>query len=159
MSEVFEGCVVPSPDGKAPSIPEHFVAELDLVTASIGPDALIIFRSDLRDVSAFTPRIDEVAAALSCDVDRALVVRYDSRIGHRSSSLYRDGRLVGEYGQDGELFVPLDDDGEPILSAAPVLRKDFHADLEYETIRNAIQQGLETIGVGTWDELFRVMTS
>lgn len=158
MSEIFEGIVVPVGEGSALQLSPDVVDELSLVTRTLGSDASVVFRSDPRGSAAFTAAIDEVASEMSRQAGSALVVRFDSRIGHRSSSLYCDGRQVQLFGNQGELFVPLDEKGQPVLSATPIRREDLELDVEYETISNAIQQGLHALGAGSWSELFGLMT-
>jgi hypothetical protein len=96
--------------------------------------------------------------SLSIPFGRALLVRY-SRLGHRSSRLCIAGEETACFGKDDELFVPLDDRGYPITSATPKSRFEWEPNEEYETISNAIQLGLERLGVGRWDSLFDLMTS
>jgi len=160
VSEVFEGVVVPvwgSAGWRAPARLSMGLKGLDV--RRLGSDAEVVFRSAPRSDAAFSDKLDEVAVAASDDVGRALVVRYDSRIGHRSAVLFEKGREVERFDEAGELFLPLDDDGEPITTAPPIPRRDLDPDLEYETVSNAIQQGLDALGAGTWVDLFDVMTS
>ena len=155
MSEIFEGAIVPAINGGPPALSG---IAMRLAASSLGPDAFVLYRTDLRRDAAFTREIDGLAEHLSNVTGRALVLRYDSRLGHRSSRLYIDGRQIRAFGEDDELFVPLDDDGEPVLSARPVRRDEFEAGAEYETVRNAIQLGMDALGVGDWKALVGVMT-
>jgi hypothetical protein len=66
---------------------------------------------------------------------------------------------VRAFGEADELFVPLDEEGEPIVFAEPLLAEELSEDLEYETIANAIQLGLGAMGAGAWDELFNFITA
>ncbi len=157
MSEIFEGVVVPAVGGRAPA-PAGRPAPLELSIARLGPDAFVVYRSDARHAAAFTDRTEALAEGLSEVVGRALLVRYDSRIGHRSACVYEHGNRVRTFGEDDELFVPLDEEGEPILSADPVTRSEFEDGEEYETVRNAIEQGLDALGVAEWDSLLDLMT-
>jgi len=103
--------------------------------------------------------MDDLARELSQLLGRALVVRFDSRIGHRSSALFEHGSLSRAFGEQEELFVPLDERGEPTAGAAPVRRWERDPDAEYETSKNAIQLGLEALGAGEWEQLFEVITA
>lgn len=154
MSEVFEGIVMPVAEGQTVALPAKWFA-----TAAVGQKAAAVYRIDQRDVAAFEGEIDHLAAELSKSFGKALVVRYDSRVGHRSSVFFRDGAMVCSYGEDDELFVPLDVNGAPITIAPPIKRADFSEGEEYETMCNAIQLGLVTLGVGEWNLLFELMTS
>ncbi len=158
MSEVFEGVVIPLRVGEPSTTIEGIVSDLPLTTMRVTPDAVVLFRTDPRVAAAFSPGIDELAAEASMAVGHALAVRYDSRIGHRSAVLFRDGQSVRRFGEDDELFVPLDDDGEPIRTASPLGLGELDSNLEYETISNAIQQGLDALGVGAWRQLFQIIT-
>ena len=55
--------------------------------------------------------------------------------------------LKTHFGEDDELWVPLDENGQPDLSAAPLAVDDLLDDEEYATLKNAIDLGLEEFGV------------
>jgi hypothetical protein len=71
--------------------------------------------------------------------------------------LYVDGKLIKEFGEGDELFVPLAENGEPIKTAPRIKLADFIAGEEYETIQNAIELGLAEFGSGNWLDLKQVI--
>jgi hypothetical protein len=54
---------------------------------------------------------------------------------------------ITSFGADDELWVPLDEDGNPLVTACArrIGELDHDAGAEYETCRNAIQLGLEAL--------------
>lgn len=153
MSEVFEGIVV----NAGVVLPDSL--SMPMAASEIVGGAIVLYRIDERAAAAFSPRVDELASFLSRGGGRCLVVRYDSRIGHRSSTLYVDGSLKEAFDERSELFVRLDDVGEPILTEPPITRGGFLPGEEYETAVNAIQLGLSAFGDGEWNSLYKLMTS
>jgi hypothetical protein len=103
--------------------------------------------------------MEELAAAASKPARRALLIRFDSRTGHRSAELFEDGERRRSFGDADELYVPLDESGEPVLTAAPLRFADLDPEQEYETIENAIQLGLKAFGRGDWKTLFALITA
>jgi len=159
MSEVFEGMIVPA---SAESLwPEHDIHARGLVleTQDLGDDLAVVYRSDPRSEGGFTQRMEEFAAEASMRAPRILLVRFDSRTGHRSAALFENGKRKQDFGETDELYVPLDEAGEPIGDAPRLRRSELDPDQEYETIENAIQLGLKALGRGKWPDLFRMITS
>lgn len=154
MSEIFEGVLV------AAGIKElRYLNEQALELSALSSGVSVVFRDDARSKLQFAEAIEDLARMLSAKYSRALVVRYDSRIGHRSSEVMDGGRCVASYGENDELFVPLDEDGEPLDDATPIRRENLLQGEEYETKVNAIQLGLNHVEWNVWNELFDLMTS
>lgn len=103
--------------------------------------------------------MDELAAEVSKSCGKALLARFDSRAGSRSSAVFENGQLGQTFGEDDELYVPLDDKGDPVRNASPVRLTMLDPDQEYETIQNAIQLGLRAFGRDRWTQLFRLITA
>jgi hypothetical protein len=158
MSEVFEGVVVSARTAELIHDQITSAGNLLLSTETVDPKAIVVFRTGPREQALFSEKMEELASQLSRFESSALLVRYDSRMGHRSSSLFVGGDQVQTFNEDDEEYVPLDDLGEPIVSARPVHISEFDPTQEYETIRNAIQLGLDALGFGHWDQLFKVIT-
>ena len=159
MSEVFEGVLCSAK-------PEELSTGLDATGTSsflnvhpLTPSTSVAYRIQARQKTAFSTEVNEVAAKLSELFERALVVRYDSRIGHRSAEYFVRGQLERAFGEEDELFVGVDEAGMP-LESSPVYRlEELDPDVEYETKTNAIQLGLDASGLCDWETLFRFMTS
>jgi hypothetical protein len=152
MSEVFEGVLLASPFnevqqavGTLPSSLSPKVERLD--------DLSIVSRNDQGGRPQFSPEAERIAADLSNIVGKALVVRYDSRIGHRSSELFVNGNMERAFDEADELWVLLDEEGEPLLDGERFKLADLDPDQEYEAIANAIELGLQSLGSGDWKKL------
>jgi hypothetical protein len=154
VSEVFEGIVV----SRQPTEIGPIESKLPLRSEPL-QNATIIYRSDSRSAAAFAPEIERLAEQLAERLGAATVVRYDSRIGHRSSIAFRRGQPPQSYGPEHELFVPLDDEGEPRSDVEPVTFKERDPSEEYETATNAIEHGLRVIGGPEWSNLRRFIAS
>jgi hypothetical protein len=156
MSEVFEGIVIPRA-AQDITISGLTVNGHNLEVLTLARDISVAFRNEPRAAMRFTNAMETVAESLSEKYSRALLVRYDSRISHRSSIMYGYGTKVDEFAGDKELFVPLGERGLPILTARPLLEVEFEDGVEYETCQNAIQLGLAKCGWDVWEKLFDVM--
>ena len=89
--------------------------------------------------------------------DRALFIVYNDQTGDRYSEYMENGRSVAEFGAQNELYVPLNEKGEPETEHRPLQHRELVKDVEYETIRNAIQLGLEGIGSpDLWENIRRL---
>jgi hypothetical protein len=156
VSEVFEGVIVPV---QAASFAEARGREQGLVleTQHFDGDLSAIYRSDPRVQAVFSPIMDTLAAEASKRAGRALVARYDSRMGTRSSALFENGQQKQLFGEADELYVPLDESGSPVDGAKPLTVANLDPNEEYETTVNAIQLGLQALGGGSWKELYRLI--
>jgi hypothetical protein len=157
MSEVFEGVVCNGPAHRVGRIAQRFSRSLCLDVVEMPGPVAVVYRNDPRSMSVFTHGIDELAAAISAECCPALLVRYDSSVGHRSSRLYLDGHLKRDFTDRDELFVPLDEAGLPVTSQPQLKFAELAPDKEYETIQNAVELGLASLGRGQWSDLKRLM--
>jgi hypothetical protein len=139
MSEVFEGVITRAPANAVCSTLELALVSLALRISELSGLASVVYRNDSRQSSTFAEEMDRLAKTLSDKLSKAVLVRYDSRIGHRSATLYVKGALNQRFGRDDELFVPLDNAGNPMMSSSPIHFLEFVEGEEYETIQNAIE--------------------
>ena len=86
-------------------------------------------------------------------------MRYDNQVGARWSALYENGKLTTEFTAAAEVYVELDEDGNPALSGPRCHADDLVDGVEYETVENAIQRGLASLGRGSWTTLKRVISN
>ena len=158
MSEVFEGIISPT---QVTSFAEVNGRErgLELETHQIGDGLTAVYRSDPRPEAAFCSKMDELAAEVSRRGERVLLARFDSRVGKRSSAIFENGERRQAFSEADELYVPLDERGDPVRDAPPLTLAMLDPREEYETIQNALQLGLRALGRGSWDELFRLITT
>jgi len=156
VSEVFEGVVSQRASNRAKTFAESEGLQVRQEDLDGG---IVIYRTETRENLHFSDVTDRLAIRIGEDVGVAVVVRYDSRIGHRSSVVYRVGQPAEHYGPDEELFVPLDDEGEPQTDVKPIPASKLDPDEEYETSVNAIELGLRAIGALPWETLRRFIAS
>jgi hypothetical protein len=157
MSEIFEGIVYPTAEPRAAD--RALTPGPPLETRILDHNLAVSFRQDPRARAAFSDQMDGLAAEYSRHLGKALLVRFDSRIGHRSAELFERGRHVRSFGETDELYVPLDERGMPIGTAKALPADQLDPTVEYETSTNAIQLGLRSLAADGWDSLFAVMTS
>ena len=63
------------------------------------------------------------------------------------------GEVVEDYSLDDELWVALNEEGDPEPSHGLFTNSEFKNGVEYETQKNAVQLGLDTIGFTDWKGL------
>jgi hypothetical protein len=152
MSEVFEGVLLASRFNEVQMAIRTISPSLSLKVERLD-DLSIVSRNDQIGRPQFSPEIEQVAADLSKIVGKALVVRYDSRIGHRTSELFINGNMEKAFDEADEVYVLLDEDGEPLVDGERFKLADMDSDHEYDTIENAIELGLQSLGSGDWEKL------
>lgn len=155
MSAVFEGILISGTanSGSKPRLKEFCTSRLSGIRIGYAPlddEVTAIVRVGDRN-EAFSEKFDELGAVLSSTYGKALVVRYDSRIGHRSSTYFEAGAEVASFGEKDEIYSPLKDDGS--VTGTRITFDKLDDDEEYETIENAIELGLNRLAMGTWEDL------
>jgi hypothetical protein len=156
MSDVFEGVLLASPFNEVQQAIRTLSPSLSLQVETLD-DLSIVSRNDQVGRPQFSPEIEPVAADLSKILGKALVVRYDSRIGHRTSELFINGNMEKAFDEDDEVWVLLDEDGKPLVDGERFKLADMDPDQEYDTVENAIQFGIQSFGSGDYKELRRFM--
>jgi hypothetical protein len=152
MSEVFEGVLLASPFNEVQKAVRTLPSSLSLKVEKLD-DLSVVSRNDQVGRPQFSQEIEQVATGLSNILGKALVVRHDSRIGHRTSELFINGNMERAFDEDDEVWVLLDEDGEPLVDGKRFKLADLDPDQEYETIENAIELGIQSLGSGDWKEL------
>ena len=159
MSEIFEGVLVRNERAELERALAAVASPLSLAVAAVSPGVWAAYRDDPRGSAAFSEEVERVAREISAVLGRALVVRYDSRVGHRSACLYQQGALGRHFGEADETYVGLDAKGYPLEKGQKYRADELDPNKEYETALNAIQIGLEALGGGDWNELHALMTT
>lgn len=159
MSSIFEGILCPAEPSAVRKDLISTNTDLTLAVSAVPGDVTAVIRESLRSELRFSAEIDDLAANLSSVYGSSLVVRYDDRIGHRSSILYKEGKRARSFGEEDETYVLLDEEGEPLRDGARFKLAELTSDEEYETIENAIQAGLAEFGKGDWESLHELLTS
>ncbi len=151
MSEIYEGIVCKAKKAELEEFlsAEQTVAfELKAVNSEI---ILILFEGRER-------RFYEGAALVAVEISRrfhkALLFQYDSRVGHRASTLFVDGKMNRSFDATDEKYLILDESGHPDANAEPVYYSEMLDGEEYETAKNAIDLGLERLAANlSWSFL------
>jgi hypothetical protein len=142
MSELYEGVVIRIEQAAAiaafrsleSSRPIRLVRLADR-TFGIYP---VLSRSE-----PLTPReIGLIAQKLSIDVGVALAVFYDNRCGLNAATLFQGGLEIRVFDEDDEVWISVDDSGEPNWNALALPVGKLDPDGEYACIRSAIDAGL-----------------
>jgi hypothetical protein len=154
MSEVFEGVLLTATFNEVEQAVKTLPSSLNPRLKRLG-DVSVVYCDNQRNRRPFSPDIERIASDLSGNLGKALVVRYDSGVGHRSSKLFVNRNMEKAFCETDEVFVPLDEDGYPLLDGERFKLPDMDPDQEYETIENAIQLGLQSLGAGDWKELHK----
>jgi hypothetical protein len=157
MSTIFEGILCPAKPEQVQQALLDTEIPWNLALSDLPSDLTAVVREDPRSALVFAEAFDGLAEFLSDRLGTSLVIRHDDRIGHRSSKLYRNGELVQAFGEDDELYVLLDEEGEPISDGERFSLRELDPDEEYETVKNAIQLGLDGLGRGDWNSVFSLI--
>ena len=148
MSEMYECIIVTGPRDEARQAFRNTQSPLCIGFGEIDHDLFAVYVKETGRL--FNHAEDEkIAITLSQRLGTALLVLYDNRCGSRFAALYARGIHVREFGESDELWVALDEEGEPLVSGRRFRWgdiKDDH-DGEYDCIRNAIDAGLEALGI------------
>jgi hypothetical protein len=152
MSEVFEGivCKRSATDVKSALMSDNFAANLVIEPFTL--HGCIVTKPPVAPTRTFSS-MEPIALWLSRQFDSVLLVRYDSRVGVRYSALFQLGVETQRFDRETEMYVPLDDAGEPLLDANWRRFSELDPNAEYETVQNAIELGFEVFGYGSWPEL------
>ncbi len=155
MSAVFEGLLLrfDGVDEACFQIGSYLKSKkvpISLDYRNLDDDVFVIFRTDDRN-APFSEDVEKLAVELSAAVNKALVVRYDSRTGYRSSSYFEGGVPIIGFDNEDEIYLGVNEDGT--LSGEQFTYDQVIGGVDYEMSQNAIQSGLEKLGAGNWDKL------
>jgi hypothetical protein len=155
VSEVFEGVLFRGVAALVQPVLDNAREQFPVDLEPVGKGLSALFRTGPRADAEFSETMDRVAALTSELTGSALLIRYDSRVGYRSSALYQQGRLVRAVGPADERWIRLDRHSERQVNGPTysVDELELDPDAEYETLENAVELGLDALGAGDWDEL------
>lgn len=109
----------------------------------------MIYRMYLGKFEGVSDEVDRVGEDLSRKLGKTLVVRYYSTTCYHSASMYEHGKRLSSFGEDDEIWVPLDEEGRHILDAGMFKLSELDDEVEYDTLRTAIDLGLQAMGVNS----------
>src|SRR5262245_21055913 len=135
MSELFEAVIT-----KVTSVIAHetfsaLSSPLHLRLIRLSDDLCAIYRVATRSDLFVEASMDKVAAQVSKSCGAALAIFYDNRGGVNCSHLFRAGVLNASFGERDEVWVRLDDEGEPIMDGQRFSVDQLSDDEEYDCIR------------------------
>ncbi|MEM7717149.1 MAG: hypothetical protein AAF349_26970 [Cyanobacteria bacterium P01_A01_bin.68] len=160
MSCVFEGILTKASSEKVKyNVNQKISTNLKLKFEKLN-DYLSCFNV-VENSRNFSSDLDSVASQISEIFSQAILIRYDDRIGYRESIIFEKGVPVKQFNLADEIWVMLDEDGNPILDSQQFTIDQIEEDdEEYETIYNAIQLGIEFVGINknVWKEVHSFIT-
>jgi len=146
MSELYEGVVV---CGDADPVAAEFNAlgtHRSLRLVRLTDQTYGIYPVATRS----GPLNESATKSLACEISRtlksALAVFYDNRCDINFATAYRDGSQHRSFNEQDEIWVPLDDGGEPIVDGPQLTLSELNDDDEFDCIRSAIDCGLAHLG-------------
>jgi hypothetical protein len=158
MSEVFSGVVIAVPLERVKMEYSDVFAHQILHTGSIPVGlTLISYKPERNNIDR--KKVYELAMLFSKKLGKTLAIYYDSRIGLRASDYFSNGEHIRSFGQNDELYVQLDEDGEPNDLGKRFKYSELLPDDEYETIENAIELGLKELGQNKWTGLLSYIST
>ena len=145
MSEIYEAVIVFG----EPEVVHNALAALgstiELRRILVVRNVSAIYRVAERDEPFKSGEMQSVATSLSIPLEAALLVFYDNRCGINAAFLFRNGLMVRQFGEDDELWVRLDEDGEPEMDGPHLTVDELEDAEEYERIRTPIDAGLTVL--------------
>ncbi|MDX2239048.1 MAG: hypothetical protein NW224_00010 [Leptolyngbyaceae cyanobacterium bins.302] len=163
MSCLFEGILSPTSLTEAEKFLGEISTNIVLKLGEINDSTYVFCRWEpLRNKFIFLEEMEYVASQVSISTSStSLLIRYDGRVSYRSLILFENGVLSQVFDEFDEIWVRLDENGEPNIGGGRFSNKDVESDNEneYEILTNAIELGLNILGCTTWNEVLRFMSS
>lgn len=152
MSEIYEGIICRAKKEEvAKFLTDNRDGQLNL--REVADEILLILLNE-NSVRSFSSNTEAIAQEISIEFQESLLFQYDSRVGHRISRLFVNGELKKKFDIHDELYLILDEDGEPDKNRELIPYSEMLEEEEYETSKNAIDLGLEQIYSNLrWKEL------
>lgn len=159
MSEVIEAIVVRQPAQAVTPLLATLAGISDPERVGVIPldDASLVYW-ETPERRSFGEHVNHLASLLSARLGQSLLFRYDSGTCYRYSARFEGGELADEYTLDDELWVELNEEGDPEPSRGVFTYDEFKKGVEYETQKNAVQLGLDAIGFSDWKALLILMS-
>jgi hypothetical protein len=145
MSEIYEAIIFRSTDAAALTAFRGLAAPFPLRLVRLADCSFGLYRIAGRSVPVDFETMKSLASKLSESISAALAVFYDNRCGLRAAASFRAGALSASFGEHDELWVPLDEDGEPRHDVPPVPATSLDPNEEYDCMQDAIEVGLATL--------------
>jgi hypothetical protein len=147
MSEVYEGIIVLADKQQLSAALDRIDSPLEFAFGQLDGNVFAIYRTASRQAAFAAKELEEVAQEISTAVGACLAVFYDNRTGLRESALFRRGECKQRFTEADELWVLLDERGEPMLDGEKFPATSLDDDEEYDCVFTAIDAGLHALGV------------
>jgi hypothetical protein len=160
MSVVFEGILISgqvSEDFITAQIPDNPVISV----VSLENDLFLLYKDEVNPI--FSEEIDSIAQNTAMHSCEALAIRYNNKTGIRQSIFY-DSTGKKTFGKEEEIYVLLDDEGEPLRDGKQFKYDELDTlddEEEYETLYNAIELGLIELNISPkiQREIFKIINN
>jgi hypothetical protein len=131
-------------------LPEAF-APLSFEAYDVADQGFVIFgwREGTRHLEA-TEEIEDLAKALSLEFGKAVAVHFDEMLQVRDATLYQQGEFIRSFGEEDELWAPMDVHGDVLPDAPHCSGSAVPEDEEYAFVWDGIDAGLEAAGFRSW---------
>lgn len=156
MSVVFEGVIVIADVEKLRNAgTEHLenVPEIIFQFGQIDSDLSVVWETR----GPFRDEFVHLAARLSKQFGKALLIRYDNRVDTNASYYYENGEVFMGFDHEDEIFVEVDENLEPVPGSQQYTWDEMlnlSDEIEVETIRDAFDAGVEALGKGDRETVF-----
>lgn len=147
MSELFEAVITIADVDAAEKAFRTLVSPLNLRLIRLEERLYAVHRVAKRQERFDEVAMNDVAAQISNSCSAALAMFYDDRQGLNCCNLFRSGALVRSFDEEDELWVLLDDNGDPIVDGERFSNDQLDDDEEYDCIQSAIDAGLAALGI------------
>jgi hypothetical protein len=97
-----------------------------------------------------TDEMEELAMALSLKFGKAVAVHMVDNVQIRESTLYEEGKLVRSFGEEDELWAPMDENGDELPGAPCCQSSAIPEGEDYAFVWDGIDAGLEAAGFRSW---------
>ena len=162
MSYTLEGVLCIAPFENIRDIDLQISSSLNLQVDKIDDCLSCIYRVENQRNWIFDSEMEYVASQISVILSKAILIRYDDRVGYRESTVFQEGYPIKSFNLNDEIWVMLDEDGQPIIDGKQFTIEQIadDDDDEYETIYNAIQLGLDLLGIHkiVWKDVHSFIT-
>jgi hypothetical protein len=147
MSDLYEAVITIADLETAHSAFRSLSSSLYLRLIRLAERLYAVHRIATRNAPFDEAAINDAAAQISNSCGQSLAVFYDNRCDINCCNLFRKGTHVGSFGKRDELWVLLDNSGQPIIDGDQFTVDQLEDDEEYGCIQSGIDAGLTSLGV------------
>lgn len=150
MSESYEGVVFSSDESKAHRVFVALDSPLKLRLVRLAVEVFGIYRLATRSEVFEQLAVEQIAQRVSAEVGNAIALFYADSCGVRGAVAYRNGQRIREFGERDEWWVPLDQDGEPVIAGTRIRVYEMCPAEEYDCVFSTIDAALQAVEVDSW---------